>query len=79
MAFTPIVPSYPLTVVDGQVYALPPKAVQVTVLGTAGTVAVSNDNSTFVTMTLDSNKNFQTSAAFLKITSATPTILARPL
>lgn len=66
-----------VTLVAGTSVALPAKAVQITVQG-AGTQSVSNDNSTFANMTLDSNNNFQTSAAFLKSTG-TPIVIAKAL
>lgn len=58
------------TMVDGTVYALPPRRKLITVITSGGTIAVSNDNSTFQNITLDSNKNFESSAIFIKCTGA---------
>lgn len=56
------------TLVSEQVYAMPGCAVWLNVNNGAATVEVSNDGSTFVAVSADSNGNVLVAAAFLKIT-----------
>jgi DeoR/GlpR family transcriptional regulator of sugar metabolism len=58
------------TLVQNTVYALPARLCNCTVITSGGTINVSLDNSTYQAITLDSNKNFQTSALFVKSTGA---------
>lgn len=58
------------------VYALPARLCNYTAI-TAGTLSVSLDESTFQNITLDANKNFITSAPFIKVTGATAQIVGR--
>lgn len=61
-----------------QVYALPARLCNYTVITSGGTISVSLDNSTFQNITLDSNKNFMTSAPFIKCTGASALIVGKP-
>lgn len=56
------------TLVSEQVYALPSVAVWLNVNSGAATVEVSNDGSTFIPVSMDSNNNVLLASAFLKIT-----------
>lgn len=66
------------TLATNTVYALPPRACLITVDTTGGAIiSVSLDNSTFIAVTLDANKNFQSSAPFIKSTTAPALLVAR--
>ena len=54
------------TLTAATVYALPMKSVRIAVYQSGGTIAVSVDNSHWQTVTLDSNSEFVTAAAFIK-------------
>lgn len=57
----------PHTLVQNLTYALPARSVDVFVLGSG--MEVSNDNSTWQAITLDSNKEFQAFAQFIRSTA----------
>lgn len=56
------------TLVAGTTYAAPPRACRATVLAadTTGAIQISPDNSTWQTVTLDSNFSFILSSAFIR-------------
>jgi len=56
------------TLAANTVYALPGKICRVHITG-AGAVEVSNDNSTWDTVTADANKEFITAAVFIRSTA----------
>lgn len=58
------------------IYAMPARATMVTVTG-AGTVQVSNDGTNFITMTPDTNGNFQTSAMFIRSAGTLSVVTAK--
>ena len=62
-------PAYTLSTTESA-YALPSMAaLTITVITSSGVISVSNDNSNWQTITLDSNKNFNTSAQFIRSTT----------
>ena len=63
--------------VAGTIYALPARLCNWTVITSGGTIAVSLDGTTFQNITLDANKNFITSAPFIKVTGAAAQIVGR--
>jgi hypothetical protein len=67
-----------VTMVASTVYALPAHLCNFTVITSGGTVAVSLDGSTWQTITLDANKNFMSSAPFVRVTGASALIVAKP-
>ena len=77
MAQTAIQAGVVQSMVDGTIYALPPRLCNYTVITSGGTISVSLDESTFQTITLDANKNFITSAPFVKVTGAAALIIGR--
>lgn len=68
-------PAYVLSSTESS-YALPPvPAKNVTVIIASGAIiSISNDNSNWQAATLDTNKNFLTSAKFIRTTTADATI-----
>jgi hypothetical protein len=65
------------TMVQNQVYALPNRLCNYTVITSGGTIQVSLDNSTWQSITLDSNKNFITSAPYVKSINAGSQIIGK--
>ncbi len=62
---------------EGVTYTLPPKLVNVTVITLSGTIQVSLDQTNWITITLSSNKNFKTSAPFIRSVGGDSTIIAK--
>lgn len=65
------------TLLDGIEYALPPNLVNVTVITSSGTIEISLDSNSWEAMTLDSNKNFDTAAIFIRSSGGNSTIIAK--
>lgn len=84
----PVVPDVPGTVLagiaiilsEGLSYALPPRIVEITVILPGGaSIEVSLDGTIWQAMTLDSNKNFITSAAFIRSVAHDSFIVAKSI
>lgn len=65
------------TMTQNTIYALPARLCNFTVYTAAGTVQVSNDQTNWQSMTLDSNKNFTSAAAFAKSINDSSVIIAK--
>lgn len=66
-----------ITLTSTVIYALPSRACMCTVITSTGVISVSLDNSTYQAITLDTNKNFQTAAIFIKSTTADSVICCK--
>lgn len=66
-----------ITLTEDIIYVLPPQVVNVTVITSAGTIEVSLDAITWQEMTLDNNKNFTTSAVFIRSVDGDSDVIAK--
>ena len=77
MAISSILIGVSLSMVQDVIYALPDRACLFSVYTSGGTIAVSVDGTNYQNITLDSNKNFQTSGLLIKSTGAASVIIAK--
>lgn len=70
-------PGSSTTLVQDGVYSLPNKVINATVITSSGSIEISLDGNTWQAITLDSNKNFTTSAPFIRSVSGDSTIIAK--
>lgn len=64
------------TLVQNQQYALPARSVNI--FGQGSGFEISNDGSTWQAVTLGTNKEFTTAAAFIHSTAASSTVTVKP-
>lgn len=67
-----------LEMTEDVIYALPARLCNFTVFPVDGTFEVSNDASTWAAITPDSNGNFVSSAAFIRVTDDDALLCAKP-
>jgi hypothetical protein len=73
-----ITPGAPVVLTENFIYTLPPGLVSITKIDTSGgTIQFSLDSVTWESATLDTNKNFITSAIFIRSVAHNSTIIAK--
>lgn len=73
-----LIPGQKTTLIQNQTYQLPGTCTEITVITSGGTIEVSLDGTTWQAMTLDSNKNFKTSAIFIHSINTTSDVVVKP-